>query len=234
MVTVCDYASTTSHSCPILVLVNTKLRRKILQITKKSIRDKRIITASLLCLLCVSAIGYAIYMDNKRLSVDPTSYTSLLQLIARAESNDNYNAYFGSPNNSTIKFTEMTISDVLAWQADFVQQGNASSAVGRYQIIDTTLSELVQQLGIDTKHKFDQDMQDRLAIALLERRGAEEYINKELKREEFATNLAMEWAALPKVTGANPTASYYDGDGLNQARVGILDILRAIDPIRAK
>lgn len=124
-------------------------------------------------------------MDNKRLSVDPTSYTSLLQLIARAESNDNYNAYFGSPNNSTIKFTEMTISDVLAWQADFVQQGNASSAVGRYQIIDTTLSELVQQLGIDTKHKFDQDMQDRLAIALLERQGAEEYINKELKRENL-------------------------------------------------
>ena len=170
-------------------------------------------------------------MDTRRLSVDPASYRPLLQLIAHAESNSNYNAYFGNPSNSSIEFTKMTIDEVLAWQADFVRQGNASSAVGRYQIIDTTLSELVQQLSIDTKRKFDQAMQDQLAIALLERRGAESYINKELSPEEFAANLAMEWAALPKVTGENPSASYYDGDGLNQARVGVPEILRAISPI---
>ena len=173
-------------------------------------------------------------MDNKYLTVEPTSYTPLLHLIARAESNDNYNAYFGNPDNKSVNFTDMTIDEVLSWQENFVQQGNASSAVGRYQIIDTTLSGLVRELGIDTKQKFDAATQDKFAVTLLERRGSEKYVNKKLTREEFAANLAMEWAALPKVIGENPTASYYDGDGLNQARIGIRDVLQAIDPIRPR
>lgn len=172
--------------------------------------------------------------QNKRLSVDPATYGRLLHTIAKAESNDNYNAYFGKPANTDIDFTNMTVRQVLAWQHEFIKQGNPSSAVGRYQIVNTTLIHLVDERNIDVNRKFDRLLQDELAIALLERRGSEKYVNKEITKEQFAANLAMEWAALPKVIGANPNASYYAGDGLNASRLNVADILSAIAPISPK
>ena len=183
--------------------------------------------------LCIGAILYASSMENRRLSVDPKSYEPLLELIASVESRGNYNAHFGNAGNDSVKFTQMTIEEVLNWQAEFVRQGNPSSAVGRYQFIDSTLAGLVRRLGIDTKQKFDEATQDRLAIALLERRGAQSYINGEITREQFAANLAMEWAALPRMTGSDPNASYYAGDGLNRSHVTSEQILAAIKPIRS-
>lgn len=171
-------------------------------------------------------------MQDKRLVIDPTSYTPLLQVIAKAESNNNYNAYFGNANNTKIMFTNMSISEVMQWQANYIRQGSPSSAVGRYQIVNTTLDGLVRRLDIDTGQKFDQAMQDKLAIALLERRGAEAYINKELTLDEFAANLAKEWAALPKVLGPNPHDSYYASDGLNKSRITVDEIKTAIEPIK--
>lgn len=170
-------------------------------------------------------------MNDRRLTVDPATYAPLLHVIARAESNNNDNAYFGNAGNTSIVFTRMSIAEVLAWQANHINKGNISSAVGKYQIINTTLSGLVKQLGIDTNNKFDAAMQDRLAIALLERRGSESYINKELSRDEFAANLAKEWAGLPKVTGDNPNDSYYAADGINKSNVSVADVQKAIEPI---
>lgn len=212
----------------------TKFKRKLTRAFKRQLRNKRFVGGIFVTLACIGVVGYAVYMDTQRLTVDPASYRPLLNLIAKVESKDNYNAYFGNPTNSSTDFTKMTIQEVQHWQADFVAQGNASSAVGRYQIINTTLAELIAQLRIDPRQKFDAATQDKLAIALLERRGSEAYINNELTPEEFAANLAKEWAALPKATGANPDDSYYDGDGLNQALVGTHEIVRTIELIRAK
>lgn len=185
-------------------------------------------------MLCIGIIVYTNYMQNRRLTVDPASYTSLLDVVAKAESKGNYNAYFGNVSNLSVDFTKMSIAEVMQWQSDFVKQGNASSAVGKYQIIDTTLAGLVRQLGLDASQLFDKQTQDRLAIALLERRGAENYINNEITREEFAANLAKEWAGLPKVIGENPNKSYYASDGLNKAHVSVGDVMKAIEPISAK
>lgn len=181
--------------------------------------------------LLAGAIGYASYMQHRRLTVDPVTYEPLLQLIAHAESKDNYNAYFDNAGNTSVTFTTMSLAEVMQWQANYVSGGSPSSAVGRYQITNTTLAGLVRQLGIDTDETFNQAMQDRLAIALLERRGSEDYINNQLSRNQFAANLAKEWAALPKVIGENPSASYYAGDGLNKSLVDIDTVLRAIEPI---
>ena len=182
----------------------------------------------------VLAVGLLVYsgiMISQRPPVDPAAYAPLLNLIGRAESNDNYNAYFGSPANTTTDFTAMPIRDVLAWQAEYVRQGSPSSAVGRYQIINTTLEGLVRELKLDPNEKFDQSMQDRLAVALLERRGASAYLNDEISREEFAANLAKEWAALPKVLGDNAEDSYYASDGLNRSRVKVGEVLAVIQRI---
>lgn len=160
-------------------------------------------------------------------------YTAdLLTTIAKVESKNNYNAYFGNAGNTSVQFTSMTVGEVLAWQKQFVEQGNPSSAVGRYQFIDSTLRGLVQQLKIDQTTKFDETLQDRLAVALLERRGIREYVSDKISREEFAYNLSKEWAALPRAIGDQPEQSYYASDGLNKAQLSVDEIYRSIATIR--
>ncbi len=163
--------------------------------------------------------------------IDPTSYKPLLDTIAKGESNGNYNAYFGRVGNADVRFTSMTVAEVMHWQQEYVEKGAASNAVGRYQFMGTTLAGLVKQLGINTQLKFDEALQDRLAIALIERRGSLSYIQQKITREQFAANLAMEWAALPRIIGENPNESYYAGDGLNHARISSDEVLGAIDKL---
>lgn len=191
-------------------------------------------TLGVIILVCFAAISYANYMQNKRLSVDPSSYGPLLEMIAKVESKDNYNAYFGNAGNATIDFTNMTITEVLEWQQNHINEGNFSSAVGRYQIVNTTLQGLLANTEIDPNTKFDKSTQDYLAMKLLERRGAEQYVNQELTKEQFAANLAMEWAALPKVIGDDPSKSYYGNDGVNKALVTVGDVLNAVSVISPK
>lgn len=178
--------------------------------------------------LVLGLFSYIGYISSMNHSINPLVYKPLLHLIAEAESSDNYNAYYGNPDNQSVMFTDMTIQEVIDWQASFIAQGSPSSAVGRYQVIDTTLHGLVSELSLDTSLKFDSELQDRLAVTLLERRGAGQYAKGEMTAEEFAANLAKEWAALPKVVGENPDHSYYAGDGLNQSRVSRDQILATI------
>jgi len=213
--------------------MSSKLQRTIKKQLRRLRRHKKGVFIASVVLICVAIVGYNQYMQHRRLAVDPATYTTLLNTIAKAESKGNYNAYFGNAANSTINFTNMTIAEVLQWQKTFVQEGSPSSAVGKYQFINTTLAGLVEQLNLDTNTHFNQATQDKLAIALLERRGAQNYINNELTHQEFAANLAKEWAGLPKVTGENPDKSYYDADGLNKARVDTNEVLTAIKKIKA-
>ena len=211
--------------------MSSKLRRTLRKYLR---RYKKASAVIVLAIIAVGAISYNEYMQHRRLSVDHTTYSALLGVIAKAESKGNYNAHFGNAANTSINFTAMTIGEVLQWQTDFVKQGSPSSAVGKYQFLNTTLSGLVEQLGIDKSQHFNQATQDQLAVALLERRGSEKYINKEITQQQFAENLAKEWAGLPKTTGSNPDVSYYDSDGLNKAQVSVKEVLEAIEPIKAK
>jgi len=160
------------------------------------------------------------------------NYTGLLNTIAAGESKGNYNAYYGNAGNQGVDFTSMTVQQVLDWQHDYVQRGNPSNAVGKYQFIRPTLDGLVREMKIRGDARFDEGLQDRLAIRLLERRGIHDYMRGRISREQLAHNLSMEWAALPRVIGGNPEASYYDGDGLNAGRVSVDQILAAIDSLR--
>lgn len=215
-------------------MMASKRTRKIIRTAKRWFRNRNFVLLLTILTFCGSVLIYTHYMKDGKLTGDPQTYTPLLGTIAKAESKGNYNAHFGNASNSSVDFTQMTIAEVLKWQDAFVQQGNASSAVGRYQIINTTLSGLVRQLGINTNQKFDQTMQDTLAIALLERRGLESYVNKEMTTNEFAANLAKEWAGLPKVIGENPEDSYYASDGLNKSQVHSSEVIEAIETIKAK
>ena len=179
---------------------------------------------------------YTVSMQNKEkpLTVNEASLQPLLSVIAEAESGRNYNAYFGNSTNTSLKLTTMSLSDVLKWQSVFVAQGSPSSAAGRYQILNTTLAGLIRQLDLNTEQLYDEKMQDELAITLLIRRGANDYINNVISAEQFAAQLAREWAALPKTLGDNPNNSYYAGDGLNRAQVSIEQLLQAIQAVQPK
>lgn len=214
--------------------MRSKFLNKKIRSFKRRLKRKRLTLIGSTTLLLLGVLSYAYYMDSQQLSINPASCRQLLDVIAHAESNGNYNAYFGNSKNSKVDFTNMSVADVMKWQQDYIKQGSPSSAVGRYQILNTTLAGLVEQLGINPKQRFDKKMQDAMAVALLERRGAVEYADKKLTDEQFAANLAKEWAGLPKITGNNPNASYYASDGLNKSRVEPAKVLTAIKPIETK
>lgn len=165
-------------------------------------------------------------------TIPSTAYTPLLEVIAKGESRGNYNAHFGNVANQEIKFTDMTVEQVLEWQKQFVEQGNPSSAVGRYQFIRPTLAGLVEQLNINQTDTFNEAMQNRLAIALMERRGSIDFIKANVSAENFAHELSKEWAALPKVLGDSPESSFYAGDGLNRSLIDSQSSLAAIQKFK--
>lgn len=163
-----------------------------------------------------------------------TKLKALLDVIAEKESNKNYNAYFSKPNNRTKpKLTDMSVNEVLAWQKDFLARtGLESSAAGKYQIVSGTLRGLTRRLGIKGSEKFDPAMQDRMGIELLKRRGLAKYLSGRIKAEHFANQLAMEWAALPVVTGPNKGRSYYAGVGSNKAGITVQAIMAAVKALK--
>ncbi len=185
-----------------------------------------------LLLASTVAVGIAsavLYTSTMTVNIKHQAYAPILETVAKGESNGNYNAYFGRPANTSLKLTNMTIAEVLSWQDEYVKAGNPSSAAGRYQIIQPTLEGLVKELDVEPTEKFDEKLQDKMAITLIEKRGAKEFIDEKLSKEQFAANLAKEWAALPKVVGENPTQSYYAGDGLNKSNIPVDTILKAVN-----
>jgi len=130
------------------------------------------------------------------------------------------------------RLTELTIAEVMDWQA-WVRNRARSTAAGRYQIISNTLAGIVRQHGLPTHVLFDAGVQDQLATHLLAGRGLTAFMAGRLSRENFANELAKEWASLPVVTGPNKGRSHYAGDGLNAASCSVDAILAAIDALGA-
>lgn len=202
-------------------------KRTFLRFKKRLSRSQNWFLAGSIVIL----VGIMIVESRGIASVDPRAYQPLLSVIAKGESGGNYNAYFGNPGNTEVRFTDMTLQQVLSWQEDHQNKGNVSNAVGKYQIIQPTLNGLIATLSLKLDEKFDENLQDRLAVKLLEQRGAHDYLMKKISREDFAANISMEWAALPKLKGDNPESSYYAGDGLNRSHISVGEVLGALDSV---
>ena len=99
----------------------------------------------------------------------------ILDLIGWAEGTDKGRGYnetlgYGAFTGGPVNLTSMTISQVRDLQRQMLAHPANhynSSAVGRYQIVGTTLERLVRQLGISGDEMFDEKMQDRLAMELV-------------------------------------------------------------------
>ena len=157
---------------------------------------------------------------------------AILALIRSKESRGNYNVvYYGSKIKPPKPLTKMTVAQVRAWQDQSVRAGSKSSAVGAYQIIRKTMDLLIAQGALNRGELFGVAAQDRAAIALLKRRGLDTYKAGGMSAEAFANNIAKEWASFPVVTGAKRGRSYYAGDGLNKALIGVEPVMRAVRAI---
>ncbi len=177
-----------------------------------------------------------------------TELTPLLDLINSVESVVyGYESISGQiPDNlkPSKPITTMKISEILAYQ-ERIDKDSESEAMGRYQIVEDTLRgydnqdpskgkerPLYERAGLSVNDLFSPENQDKLAIALINKRGLQGYLAGTTNIYVFANNLAKEWAGLPLVSGPNAGKSYYDGDGLNSAPKGnvqkFLNILRQL------
>lgn len=145
--------------------------------------------------------------------VDPAA-NRLLDFISIRESNGNYNAFIGHANNSD-PLDQNTIAGIYAFQRKLISWGEPSSAVGRYQFVQRTLSGLIQRANIALTEYFTPILQDKLAYILLCDRGYLSWKASKISDEQFAHNLSCEWASLPDPY--NDGKSHYDGVGPNRA-----------------
>lgn len=129
--------------------------------------------------------------------------------------------------------TSMSVNDVLAWQQSNIRAGAASTAAGRFQIINPTLRSLVEEMGLTGIETFNEDLQNEMAEVLMRRRGLDAWRSGGLSDTDFANNLAREWAGLPVVSGPNRGRSHYSGDGLNGTSANPDEFLAILAQTRA-
>ena len=136
----------------------------------------------------------------------------LLDFIAQAEwTGDNYNAIFGNGWQNKIDFTRMTLAEVRNVQRNHAAK-TGSSAIGRYQFMGYTLDRLIIKHGLDRSEKFTPELQDRLAISLLEEKGFNQFKSWNKSFADMQVWIAQVWASVAKDSSG---LSYYHGDKMN-------------------
>ena len=100
--------------------------------------------------------------------------------------------------------TEMTLAEVKRYQAEQIKAtkgkipgtSGGTSAVGKYQVLKSTLEEAQKELGLSDYDVFDADVQDQIGAYLLNKRGFQEYLSGKMSKVDFQRNLSREWASI--------------------------------------
>jgi len=164
-------------------------------------------------------------------------YRPLIDLIGRSEGTAppkgrgyNETLGYGAYTGGDVELVSMTLAQVDALQRRMLKHPKNkwnSSAVGWPQIVRKTLLAIRATLRLGGEELFDADMQDRMACYLFGLRGIDKWLAGRLKTETLITNLAQEWASLPKPDGKG----YYSGQ---RASVKVDDVARALDEVRRR
>jgi hypothetical protein len=188
-------------------------------------------------------------MQNSVPRVLPTSGSNaILDMIASGEAlgSDPYNSMnqgtpggkiSGSGISSKVigkNLTDLTVGEILSRApnaketADQRKQKGAVFAAGRYQIIPETLQGLVNRGVVNKDEKFTPEVQDRLAISLVNQTGALKSIDEgDLEKAQY--QLSKVWASLPVPAGMSLKSgeistgkqSFYGGITANKAKEGL-------------
>jgi len=154
----------------------------------------------------------------------PGADSTALNFIGRIESGNDYNKLVGGRVKNDPPLTSMTVGQVMAYQDTMIRNGHESTALGKYQIIKGTLGGIVRSGTVNPNDQFSQTTQDKAAIYLMNVRGRERYRSGRLGVDQYANNLAKEWASLPMPNGR----SYYAGVGSNNSLTSRGDFVRSL------
>ena len=145
---------------------------------------------------------------------------------------DVYSHYAAAPPPKPL--TKMTVNEVLAWQ-DRIDAQSRSEAAGRFQIMEDTLRDyLVPTMGLTGREKFSADMQNAMAVVLMQRRG---WSPKGTNHIRMGNALAREWAALPLLSGPDTGKSaHHKTKGVRNRALTTPEQFLAVlqDPTQAK
>ncbi len=153
-----------------------------------------------------------------------------------------YNAvYHGSRVAPPKPVSTMTFAEAAKFQNDMIAAKSKSSAIGKFQFIRKTFNYVSKALGFKPTDKFNAAAQEQMALYLMKIRGLDRYISGELSAEDFANNLAKEWASMPVVKeikdhrGTHKVGrSYYAGDGLNKSLTSARTFLTLVKELAGK
>ena len=104
-------------------------------------------------------------------------------------------------NGNKRKPTDMTVGEIKDWQEKAIKDGWASTAVGAYQIVSTTMNESYTTKGIPDSAKFTPEVQDKMFNNLLEHRKIRQFESGAITGREFIFELSKEWAGLKNMSG---------------------------------
>ncbi len=154
----------------------------------------------------------------------------LLDAIGRYEAGGNYNAVIGD-SHADDDLGILTLTAVYRLMDSLLVQGRPSTAVGRYQIIRTTLRTLAEKARLPATTLFTPELQDRLGFMLLCGCGYRNWWIGALSDRAFLHNISLEWASMPDPF--NDGRSHYDGIGSNHAGVGLATMDAVLAALRA-
>lgn len=142
-----------------------------------------------------------------------TPVGKLKSLIAVAEAGPKgYDAVHVQARRLPKPPTQMTLREIAQWVR---ATPGTPHAIGRYQIIPSTMKILIRRSGFSPQTRFSPEVQDAFADILLADAGLERFLQGRLSRKRFMNNLARVWAGLPTSNGK----SYYDGYAGNRATI---------------
>ena len=146
--------------------------------------------------------------------VGNTPVARLKSLIAVAEAGaKGYDAvHVGASRKLPKRPTQMTLAEINAWVRATPGQPHA---IGRYQVIPSTMKALIRRSGVSPQTVYSPKVQDAFADILLKDAGIERFLKGRMSRKKFMNNLAKIWAGLPTSDGK----SYYDGYAGNRATI---------------
>ena len=164
---------------------------------------------------------------------DRQAIDGMLDKIGKAESNNDYDAEWGSGKYGTREkdLTSMTMGEVKEYQREMIRvqknegksAGQRSSALGKYQFISSSMKEAQSMSGLSDDDLYSEENQDKMGEMWLRKRGGLDKFMKSGRKDRDADKMqnkvASQWASMKNIRGYGN----YDTDGMNTARHSVRD-----------
>lgn len=154
------------------------------------------------------ALGVAVAISVIHVRKEVPAHTAptvmpILEFVSKTEGTAKGRGYeetlgYGAFTGGNVTLTAKSLDDIDEIQTRMLRHPKNkwnSSAVGKYQIIRTTLRQLRKKLGLKGTELFDAEMQDRLAFQLLKWRGYDDWKAGRISDRAFQASIAKEWAS---------------------------------------